>query len=81
MVYHNTSRYFYRKDNGKINYSWYESDNMFMFLGLNMYCYQAISTFYTVRNTMKRPKDMKIIIPRVYFTICILVILVGASFF
>ena len=56
-------------------------EDTFLYLGLNMFCYQSISTFYTVRNSMKEPKNMAQVIPRVFIFVLIIVIVMCISFY
>lgn len=59
----------------------FDWEDTFLYLALNMFCYQAISTFYTVRNSMREPKNMMALIPRVFGFVLILVILMCVSFY
>lgn len=62
-------------------YDMFKFNDSFMYLGLNMFCYQSISTFYTIRNQMAMPHDMKYVIPRTYVFVLILVCLTCFSFY
>jgi len=65
----------------KVSYSMFKFENSYLYIALNMFCYQAMSTFFTIRNSMKNPQEMIQVIPRAYISVLTVVLATCTAFY
>lgn len=65
----------------KVSYSMFKFEETYLYIALNMFCYQAMSTFFTIRNSMRNPQEMIQVIPRAYILVLITVLATCTAFY